>query len=240
MAIDQAGVFVTRTNQLIVDAIADLPDKSVVGAYDQLKPSERLFVDHYLSTDNALRSYIAVYPQSVDYERSTIRVRVYELFKSPMVQAAIADRLRQQRERLEISADWVVREIAKLAAANISDYYRKDEDGNIVLDENGLPTFDFSGVTREQYAALSEMIEEQRTENRGNTTVRTVKLKTSGKVAALDMLMKRFGMYAPERHDHKVSGQIDTNVEMKAVHVHMTAEDAAAMYAEQLSEEFEV
>ena len=49
-------------------------------------------------------------------------------------------------EKLEITQEMVVQELAKLAFSNVGDYLR--------IDANGDPYFDFSGLTEAQTAAL--------------------------------------------------------------------------------------
>ena len=50
-------------------------------------------------------------------------------------------------ERCELSADWVVDELRKIAGANMADYMKSTTDGD--------PYLDFSALTRGQTTALS-------------------------------------------------------------------------------------
>jgi phage terminase small subunit len=52
----------------------------------------------------------------------------------------------EHAERVELTADWVIDELRKIAAANLADYVSKTSDGD--------PYLDFSALTRDQTAAL--------------------------------------------------------------------------------------
>ena len=73
----------------------------------------------------------------------------HENLIKPNVAAEIAKARAKRSERAELTADWVVDELRKLAGSNMADYMKSTPEGRIVLD--------FSGLTRDQMAALSQV-----------------------------------------------------------------------------------
>lgn len=68
------------------------------------------------------------------------------------------------REITEIGAELagvhrgrILAEQASIAFANLYDYLKKDADGKVVF-ENGLPLFDLTSLTREQWAAVTDIV----------------------------------------------------------------------------------
>lgn len=226
----------TRVNRRLIEAISQMPEEKIVGAYDRLIPGWKMFVDNYLTCYSAPKAYLKTYPEAGEnHTPAGFQVRVHEVFTDPMVQAAIADKMRQMTARVEITQDKITREIALMAFGRMSDFFARDAEGQIVTDEDGMPTLDFEGLTDEQYASLTELTEERRTEGRGDNavTIRTFKTKLGGKLTALDMLAKMQGLYAPIKHE--VSGKVEHQV--TAVTVNMTIEDAAKLYQYALEEQ---
>lgn len=92
-------------------------------------------------------------------------------------------------ERTEVTAERVLRELALIGFANMQDYMRVGPDGD--------PYLDFSGLTREQAAALVEVTVEDFKDGRGKDArdVRKVKFKLADKRAALVDIGKHLGMF---------------------------------------------
>jgi phage terminase small subunit len=65
------------------------------------------------------------------------------------IAAAIKKAQSKRAERFEVTADWVIDELRKLAGANMADYMKSTPEG--------LSVVDFSGLTRDQTAALSQV-----------------------------------------------------------------------------------
>ena len=103
---------------------------------------------------------------------------------------ALIDNLQSQRaSRLGLRAEQVVEELARIAFANVLDYMQPDEDSEMRMN--------FSNVTRDQVAAITEI----RTDTSGGSgdgerrlVVRTT-LKLGDKLKALELLMRYLGMY---------------------------------------------
>lgn len=107
----------------------------------------------------------------------------------------VAEILGAAAERAEVSIALVLEELAKLGFANMLDYMRTGPDAD--------PYLDFSALTRDQAAALSEVTVEDFKDGRGDDArdVRRVKFKLSDKRAALVDIGKHLGMF-PNKHEH--------------------------------------
>jgi len=126
------------------------------------------FAREYLVDLNATRAAIAV-----GYSERRAAVTGSELVRNRKVRKLI-DRFKSERaSRLEIKADKVLEEIARLAFSNIQDFTR--------LDEYGKPVLNFSNVSRDQYAAVQE-IREDTTGGAGDGERKAV-LRTTVKLA---------------------------------------------------------
>lgn len=92
-------------------------------------------------------------------------------------------------KRAEITVERVLEELAKVGFANMQDYMRSGSDGD--------PYLDFSALTRDQAAALSEVTVEDFKDGRGEDArdVRRVKFKLHDKLGALEKIGKHLGMF---------------------------------------------
>lgn len=105
-------------------------------------------------------------------------------------------------ERLAITKEAVLGELAKIGFANMADYMRVGPDGD--------PCLDFSSLTRDQSAALVEVTVEDFKDGRGEEArdVRRIKFKLADKKGALVDLGKHLGLFI-ERHEHGGPGDFD-------------------------------
>jgi phage terminase small subunit len=92
-------------------------------------------------------------------------------------------------ERTAITKERVLTELAKIAFANLADMVRVGPDGD--------PRLDFSALTRDQMAALTEVTVEEFLDGRGEDTrqVRRVKFKLADKKGALVDIARHLGMF---------------------------------------------
>lgn len=111
------------------------------------------------------------------------------------IKARVAHILGKGAERAEITIEKVLRELALLGFANMQDYMRAGPDGD--------PYLDFSGLTREQAAALVEVTVEDFKDGRGEDArdVRRVKFKLADKRGPLVDIGKHLGMW-PNKVEH--------------------------------------
>ena len=104
-------------------------------------------------------------------------------------------------DKLEIKAETIVAELAKLGFANILDY--------LVIDQDGQPIVDLSDLTRDQAAAIGHVkvkrFKPYDKDAKGYTEETTFKL--SDKRAALVDIGRHFGMFVDRvQTDIKVTG----------------------------------
>lgn len=204
-------------------ALANPP--AILTAYDQLKPTERIFVDAYVATDNPIRAIIAA-NSALASQPSVAQVRAHDMLKRPLVQAAIAQKIDKLAEKYDVSVNALVRELAFVAKANMGDYVR--------ITPEGEPFVDLSTATPEMLAAIQSVTVEDVKEGRGPDAreIRKVKFTLHDKLSAIDKLMRKHGAYAPV--GVAVTGQLTLTAE--TVKETMTAEQAADMYARSLEE----
>ena len=110
----------------------------------KLTPKQARFVQEYLIDLNAAQAAIRA-----GYSAKTARVIGHENLTKPDIAAAIEKAMAERAERTELTADWVVDELRKIAGANMADYMKSTPEG--------LSVVDFSGLTRDQTAALSQV-----------------------------------------------------------------------------------
>lgn len=145
---------------------------------------QQRFVAEYLVDKNATQAAIRA-----GYSAKTAYSQGQRLLKHVEVAALIATKAEKQVEKLEITAERVLAELALLGFANMEDYVRIGSDGD--------PYLDFSTLTREQAAAITEMTVEDFKDGRGDGArdVRRVKFKLADKRAALVDLGRHFALF---------------------------------------------
>jgi phage terminase small subunit len=166
-----------------------------------LTPKQRSFVDAYLSNGrNACEAYRKAY--NTKATPNTIAVEANRLLGHPKI-APILAKADQRAEKAtaraidqyEVTQERVTRELALLGFANMLDY--------MTTDDLGDPVLDFSKLTREQAAALTEVTVEDFKDGRGESArdVRRIKFKLADKRAALVDLGRHLGMFK-DRIEH--------------------------------------
>lgn len=199
-----------------------------VTAYDQLSIARRSFVDQCAIHGDAFKAYKAVFQGISD---SSARSQGAAWAKDPLIRAALAERLGAVMNKNEVTAEKIVREVASMAFASMGNYVKRGEDGKVVL-ENGAPVATWDTLTDEQWTAIKTLKFDDEFDAAGNVKRRKITFELHSKNDALDKLMKRYGLYAPEviQHNHTVAGPNGGPV----VTVNVTPAEAAEMYAEQL------
>lgn len=105
------------------------------------------------------------------------RFRASELLKRSDVADRISELKAKQQQRLEITADRVLLEVARVAFATMGDFG--------TWGKNGVTLIDSDKLTPDQMAAVLEVSEGEN---------KRVSIKLHSKVAALDRLMKHLGL----------------------------------------------
>ncbi|HAV4659052.1 TPA: terminase small subunit [Acinetobacter baumannii] len=149
-----------------------------------LRGKQQRFVDEYLIDRNATQAAIRA-----GYSAKTATVIGAENLTKPNVLKAIEKGEAELAERTKITQDMVMKELAKIGFSNMLDYATPTKDGDLIPD--------FSAVTRDQAAAISEVTVEEYTEGRGEDSrnVKRTKFKLSDKRAALVDMGKHLGMF---------------------------------------------
>lgn len=162
------------------DAIA--PGK--ISKKGDITPNHLRFVKEYVRSGfNATRSYKRVYGVTDNNVAGSAASRLLDNVK---VQKILREHLEKQVKSFEISQENILAEMAKLAGGNIDDF--------VVINEDGTLSHDFSEMTRNQAATITELtvdeiIEADPDGKRGDLrTVKRTKLKLADKMKALKTL----------------------------------------------------
>jgi len=159
-----------------------------------LTAKQQRFVQEYLVDLNATQAAIRA-----GYSKKTAGQIGDENLKKPQIAEALAVAQAARAERTGITADAVLQELAKIGFANMQDYMRVGPDGD--------PYLDFSNVTRDQAAALSEITVEDFKDGRGEDVrdVRRVKFKLADKKGALVDLARHLGLFEKDNAQKAVT-----------------------------------
>jgi len=149
-----------------------------------LRGKQQRFVDEYLVDRNATQAAIRA-----GYSAKTAYSIGEENLRKPEVKKAIEIGEAEIAERTKITQDKVMKELEKIGFSNMLDY--------ITITDGGDPVTDFSALTRDQAAAISEIVVEEYTEGRGDEArkVKRTKFKLSDKRSALVDMGKHLGMF---------------------------------------------
>lgn len=156
-----------------------------------LTEKQQRFVEEYLVDLNATQAAIRA-----GYSAKNAGKIGPELLGKTRVAAAIQAGREKQAERTKITADRVLKELAKLAFSNMDNYIQVQPDGTAYVD--------LSTMTSDQAAAIREITTEQvdieadltgKASIRPVRPVRKVKLKLADKKSALELLGKHLGIF---------------------------------------------
>lgn len=143
----------------------------------QLAPKRLRFAEEYLVDLNGTQAAIRA-----GYSKGTAKVTASRLLTDDNVARAISDLRTKMSAKLELTAEKVLSELARIGFANMADYYRRDARGNLVVDVEAL-------VDPEKAAAVAQI--DMQT---GADGTQTIKLKLADKKGALVELGKHLGL----------------------------------------------
>lgn len=148
----------------------------------KLTAKQKCFIEEYLIDLNATQAAIRA-----GYSPKTAYAKGSEMAKRFAVE--IAEAQANRSKRTQITQDMVLNELAKIGFSNMLDY--------VNVNDGGDPVPDFSKLTRDQAAAISEVTIEEYTEGRGDDAerVKRTKFKLSDKRAALVDMGRHLGMF---------------------------------------------
>ncbi|WP_294364671.1 terminase small subunit [uncultured Clostridium sp.] len=167
-----------------------------VGPEYFLNERQKRFVNEYIKDLNGTRAYRKVYQCKND---ETAAVCASQLLRNPNVKEYLDIKLKDREKRLEITQDRVLKELAKIGFANITNFTdvvdipyevdKIDEDGTIIGKETkyykGLRLYNTEDITEDELSALQEI-----KEGKHGITV-----KMHDKVRALEQLGRHLGMF---------------------------------------------
>lgn len=163
----------------------------------KLTDKQAAFVAEYLVDLNATQAAI----RAGYSERTAYRIGA-ELLQKTSVAEAIAAGQAKRAQRVEITADRVVAELAKIAFADPRDLMEWGPDG-VKLKAS-------ADLTEEQAASVAE-VSETTTKDGGS-----LKLKKHDKVKALELLGRHMGMFK-DKVENEISGGLDLHHELTPV-----------------------
>ena len=99
----------------------------------KLGPRQQRFVDEYMVDLNATRAAIAA-----GYSKTSAAQAGWEVLRNPKVAVEVSRRQARLAERLSVSSENVISELAKIAFANVGDFYRINDEGQLSLDTDAL------------------------------------------------------------------------------------------------------
>lgn len=173
-------------------------------------PKHEKFVQSVAKGMSGAQAYI-----SAGYEANpnSANVAATRLLKQPSVAARLQELLdrrdqieveatKKAMEKLSITKESVLAELAKIGFANMMDYIRTNDQGDAYVD--------LSALTREQAAAIQEIVVDEYTEGRGEDArnVKRTRFKLADKKAALVDIGKHLGMFI-ERKEIGGPGDFD-------------------------------
>ena len=165
----------------------------------ELTAKQEQFCREYLIDLNATQAAIRA-----GYSVDTAKQIGYDNFTKPYIAERIAELKAEREKRTEITAENVLREIAKVGFSNLLDYMTVQADGYAYVD--------MSNMTRDQAAALAEISVDEYTDGSGEDArpIKRVKIKTHNKITALENLAKHLNICADTL---KVSGEIEVTTD---------------------------
>ncbi len=164
-----------------------------------LSDKEKMFGKEYLVDLNGTQAAIRA-----GYSKKTAREQASRLLTKVNIQEYTKTLMEKRSERIEITADKVLQEVAKLAFSNMGDYVKFNEDGTVSID--------LSKVSREQAAAIQEITVEQfmdRSKDKEGERVRRVKFKLADKKPTLELLGKHLKLFTEVFEDSRVTTLAD-------------------------------
>ncbi len=150
----------------------------------KLTRRQRRFVEEYLVDLNATQAAIRA-----GYSSKSARLIGSENLTKPDIQTAIQNAMAERSERCRITQDDVLMELAAVARADMANFLRFSDNGDVYLDLSNLP----AGATK----LIREITQEEYVDGKGEgaRTVKRTRLKLHDKLAALKLAGQHLGMF---------------------------------------------
>jgi len=130
-------------------------------------------------------AYRDAFPQAARWKTTTVHRRASDMIRDAQVVARLEEIKKQAIENSQITADMIVRELARVAFANKKQLVSWGPDGIVLRDSDEL--------TDGEAAAVAEV-----SETTGRYT-QSVRIKTHDKVKALDLLGRYAGLFVDKK-----------------------------------------
>jgi phage terminase small subunit len=147
-----------------------------------LTPKQTRFVEEYLVDLNGKQAAIRA-----GYSPKTAEVQASRLLRNAKVQAALESAIQARSKRTELSSDRVVEELARIAFANMHDYWPRPGE-----------TIDLHRLDQDRTAAVEEIVIHESVDPSG-VLHRHIRLKLRDKQRALDSLARHLGIFTDRR-----------------------------------------
>ena len=172
-------------------------------AKHRLSNKQKMFCREYIIDFNATQAYIRA-----GYSAKTAGQAADRLLKNVKIQAFLNKLIAERAARVEITADSVVRELAKIGFSNMDDYSTWGGDSNRLIESSEL--------SRDQKAAVSE-VQTDRTVRYGKDGEKIEDIKTKIKLydkkGALVDIGRHLGIFEKDNKDSLMQ-DITINVEI--------------------------
>ena len=131
------------------------------------------------------------------YTEGTARSTASDYFKRSRIRKELDRRMAEAVERNALSEDWIVQRLMAIADATLYDLFEKDENGELVLDDEGLPHYVLNQMNSQLKRALNSFSIRKYMQGRGKDAkpVTEVKVTLQDQLRALEMLGKYLGMF---------------------------------------------
>lgn len=143
---------------------------------DKLTDRQRRFVEEYLVDCNAARAAVRA-----GYSPKGAEKTGYRLKKVPAVRVALEAAFEVKRQGAEVDRERIIRELARIAFADISEI--------AAWDEQGLSFKEAAALSPEQTACVAEVAES------GTGGAKKLRIKLHSKTKAIEALCRLLGLY---------------------------------------------
>lgn len=166
----------------------------------KLTNKQQVFVAEYLVDLNATKA-----AERAGYSRKTAKEQASRLLTNVNVLSAITEKQSARFQKMEITAERVLNELALLGFANMLDY--------IQIGSNGEAKVDLSKLTRDQAAAIGEIVVEEFTERTGEDedgkptfeNIKRTKFKLTDKRGALVDLGRHLKLFTDRIEQRRIT-----------------------------------
>lgn len=152
----------------------------------KLSPKQKRFCEEYLVDCNGAGAAIRA-----GYAPKAAKEQASDLLTKPNIKKYIAELQFNLRQKTEITAEMVVKELAKIGFANIQDYLGADN-----------TTVDLSAIDRQVAAPIAGVKVTTTTGGQGDFkwTAKAVEFKLADKKGALELLGKHLGIFEKDNN----------------------------------------